>query len=202
VERLTLVTADGRALAADVHVPETEPMAAVVVSHPHPLYGGDRHHPVVTAVFDGLADVGCAVLRFDFRREQGDGVAERADVLAAIDALTERAPGVPVHLAGYSFGAAVSLAVQDPRIRSVVAIAPPLVMMPVPVPAVPVLVLVPEHDQFAPPAAVAPLVAAWPEVEIRTVPMGDHFLAGRAGWVADQAVGWLTATRPPTTSRT
>jgi alpha/beta superfamily hydrolase len=202
VEHVTLRTSDGHALPADVDGPARGPVGAVAVCHPHPQYGGDRHNSVVTALFDALAAAGFLALRFDFRSQFGGGDAERRDVVAALDALAERAPGAPLHLAGYSFGAAVALRTGDERVRSIVAVAPPLAMMPAGDPGVPTLVLVPEHDQFSPPAVAGPIVDAWSHAELRSIPMADHFLAGATRAVADQAISWLAASLPPTNRST
>ena len=138
-----LTTADGHLLQADLAEPEGTVRGSVVVCHPHPLHGGNRHNTVVEAVFRALPATGFRALRFDFRAEHGDGVAETADVVAAIDAVAAGAAGRPTFVIGYSFGACVALRTVDPRVAAVVAIAPPLPTMPVEPPAVPVLVLSP-----------------------------------------------------------
>lgn len=190
-----LTTADGHVLAADVDEPDGPVRGAVVVCHPHPLYGGNRHNMVVDAVFRTLPTTGFRALRFDFRAEHGDGVAETADVVAAIDAVTAgQAVDIPVFVVGYSFGAGVALRTADRRIRAVVAIAPPLPTMPVdPPPTVPVLVLTPRHDQYCPPDVAEPIVATWPDAEIDIVESADHFLAGHTAAVARHAVAWLSS---------
>jgi pimeloyl-ACP methyl ester carboxylesterase len=59
-------------------------------------------------------------------------------------------------------------------------------------PSQPTLVLVAEHDQFSPPSAVEPIVAAWPDATIEIIASADHFLAGRAKAAADTAAAWLS----------
>ncbi len=168
------------------------PAGAVVICHPHPLRGGDRFNAVVEAMFVAFPASGFHALRFDFRAEHGEGVAERLDVVAALDHLADRYPGLALHTAGYSFGAVVSLAVDDDRIVRKVAVAPPLSHMAVDPPRQPTLVLVAEHDQFSPPSAVEPIVAAWPDATIEIIASADHFLAGRAKAAADTAAAWLS----------
>ncbi len=89
----------------------------VVVCHPHPLLGGDMHHPVVTSITRALGEEGFFTLRFNFRgvgESQGshdNGVAEINDLEAAVDFLAHW-PGVDkkrIGVAGYSFGAMVAL---------------------------------------------------------------------------------------------
>lgn len=192
MESIQLGTSDGRQLPAELDVPTGVPVGAVVVCHPHPAYGGDRFNNVVEALFTALPAAGLAALRFDFRSGAGDGITERLDVVAALDALTERVDAPP-SLAGYSFGAAVALATADARISSIVAIAPPLSMMPTPPPSVPTLVLTPRHDQFCPPDAARAIVDSWNDCSFETIESADHFLVGHAAAVAERVVAWLTA---------
>jgi alpha/beta superfamily hydrolase len=187
----------GITLPGDLAAP-AEARGAAVVCHPHPAYGGDRHNAVVDALFGALPAAGFAALRFDFRPGSGtggDGTAERGDVVAALDHLAAAVPGVPLWLAGYSFGGDVALGVGDPRHAGWVAVAPPLHFGGPPVPAGgdrrPALVLVPEHDQYSPPARVADATAGWADATVEVVPGVDHFLAGSTRRVAEMAVAWL-----------
>jgi alpha/beta superfamily hydrolase len=174
--------------------------AAAVLCHPHPAYGGDRHNPVIEALYRTLPGIGVAALRFDFgpaaAARGGDGAA-RAEVTAALDRLAAGVGEVPVWLVGYSFGADVALAVDDPRHRGWVAVAPPMAYGGSPAPGRgdgrPVLVLVPEHDRFSSPEAARAATSTWPDATVEVIPMADHFLAGAAGTVADRAAAWLAA---------
>ena len=89
------------------------------------------------AVFQGakgLARIGCAVLRFNFRGvglsagtfDQGPGELE--DYQAALDFMAARYPGVPLWAAGFSFGAWVALetGAADPRVTVLIGVAPPV----------------------------------------------------------------------------
>ena len=93
------------------------PFAAVVVCHPHPQGGGTMHNNVVYRVAKALGDAGATVLRFNFRGvgrstgSYGGGIDEEEDARAALDFLEQRAPGVPLWMAGFSFGARVGLTV-------------------------------------------------------------------------------------------
>lgn len=184
---LTLRTADGQTLAADLAEPEGDPRGGVVVCHPHPLYGGDRFHPVVDAIFRRLPNEGWRTVRFDFRAAHDGGTAERLDVVAALDAVDGTGPA---YVVGYSFGALVALSTQDPRIAGVVAIAPPL-GPDAPAPAVPALVLSPRHDQFCPPERVEPIMRGWPDAAFDVIESADHFLVGAASGVAARVAAWL-----------
>lgn len=188
-------------LAGDLRLPE-RPRAGAVVCHPHPAYGGDRHNTVVDAVHRALGAAGVASLRFDFRRRAraatGEGVAERADVVAALHRLAAAVgDAVPLFLVGYSFGADVALAVGDDRHQGWVAVAPPFRFSGPPRPGEgdprPVLVVAAEHDQFAPPPWVARATRAWPDLTVEAVPMADHFLAGATAQVAQLVTEWVVA---------
>jgi alpha/beta superfamily hydrolase len=114
--------------------PAAPPRAAVVFAHPHPVYGGTMHTRAVYHGAKGLARLGCAVLRFNFRgvgTSAGDfdqGLGEVDDYRAALNDMHERFPGVPLWAAGFSFGAWVALetGAADPRVTALIGIAPPV----------------------------------------------------------------------------
>jgi hypothetical protein len=202
----TLVTIDGLHLEADIRtVPsDVAVRGAVVVAHPHPLYGGDRFDPVVSALFEGLPTLGYHTLRFDFRGvnasegSHDDGDGERLDVAAGVDFVsflvdTER--DHEIWVAGYSFGAAVGLSVIEPRITGWVAVAPPLSDESHVLCAAdprPKFAVVPGHDQFCPPERLSTIVADWRNTTVSVVATADHFLSGHTGDVARRAGDWLT----------
>ncbi len=190
MESIQLTTSDGRQLSADLATPAGTPRAGVVACHPHPAYGGNRFNGMVDALFSALPAAGFVTLRFDFRVGGGDGVAERLDVIAALDALGERVDA-GLALVGYSFGAAVALGTDDGRINAVAAIAPPLSMMSVPAPTVPTLVLTPQHDQFCQPGAARAIIEDWDDVELAAIDSADHFLVGHTADVAERVTAWM-----------
>jgi hypothetical protein len=193
---------DGAQVEADL-VRVDGARGAVVLAHPHPLFGGDRLNPVVDALFNALVDIGFTALRFDFRGVNNSsgthdgGDSERLDILAAIELLEVIDPDAPIWLVGYSFGAFVSLNVVDPRIAGWVGIAPPLAAMNTRCLADtdyrPKLLLVPEHDQYSAPAATADLTASWVSCTQSTVTMADHFLSGRLNIVVQAVCAHLEA---------
>lgn len=114
------------------------PFPAVVICHPHPLYGGSMDNNVVNAIAESLARASFLTLKFNFRGvglsqgKHSGGSGEQEDVGAAIDYLAGRkeADTGKLGLAGYSAGAAYGLpvAAADPRIKSLAGISPPLTM--------------------------------------------------------------------------
>jgi uncharacterized protein len=195
-ETVALATIDGLHLEGDLHVPAaTGP--GVVIAHPHPRYGGNRRNAVVEALFQAVSDAGCVALRFDFRGVNGSegrhdgGEAERLDVAAAIELVEPIVDDRPIVVAGYSFGGVVALNVVDPRVNGWLAVAPPLASAAVPLAGAdhrPKHLLVPEHDQFTPPATMTGIVEQWQATTTEVVPMADHFLAGCTAAVAQAAV--------------
>lgn len=193
---MTLTTSDGLELEAEYVIPD-DAVVAVVLCHPHPAAGGSMTSLVTSELFRLLPESGIAVLRFNFRGvgasqgEHDNGVAERFDIVAAIDAMATLRADLPLHVCGWSFGADTSMAVLDERITSWVSCAPPLRVVPLdeltaaagsdPRPKV---LIVPEHDQFRTPDSAAEATAAWTATEIVPVTGADHFFVGRTDKVA------------------
>jgi uncharacterized protein len=108
--------------------------AAVVFAHPHTEYGGTMHTKVVYQAAKALSRIGCAVLRFNFRGAGAsagqftNGPGEMDDFRAALTAINEKYPEVPLWAAGMSFGSWVALTVgaEDPRVSTLIGIALPI----------------------------------------------------------------------------
>ena len=108
----------------------------VILCHPHPQYGGDMDHPVITTAGEAAYEEGFSTLRFNFRGvgesegSYGEGIGEREDVKAVADYLYSRLKNnhSPLILVGYSFGAwaGFPIAIEDERFEGMVAVAPPL----------------------------------------------------------------------------
>ena len=114
------IAGEAGAIEVAAHVSEgREPNAVAVVAHPHPLFGGTMDNKVATTLARALFDAGAATYRFNFRgvgKTEGvhdDGRGETADLLAVVAHAREAHPGVPLWLAGFSFGAAVTLAASE-----------------------------------------------------------------------------------------
>lgn len=119
----------------EVPQPSGQPKAAVVFAHPHPQHGGTMHTKAVYQGAKGLARIGCAVLRFNFRGVAGsagtfgNGEGEMEDFRAALDYMAARYPNTSLWAAGFSFGSWVALeaGAVDPRVTALIGIAPPVV---------------------------------------------------------------------------
>ena len=114
------------------------PFPAVIICHPHPLYGGSMDNNVVYSLFEALTQASLASLKFNFRGvggsqgEFGQGIGEQDDVKAAISFIStvKEVDSKRIGLAGYSAGAGFALPVglNDVRIKAMAAVSPPLSM--------------------------------------------------------------------------
>jgi uncharacterized protein len=198
LEALTLTSADGTTLEAEVRAAHDTEVAACVLCHPHPQYGGSMRSVVIGELFRELPAHGVTCLRFNFRGVEGssgawdEGRAERSDVLAALDALATRIPATrAVVLAGWSFGADMALSTVDPRVHAWLAIAPPLHYAADPGvvggdPRPKHLVLA-ERDQVRAPDDIRAATAAWTATTVEVIPGADHFFLGRTDRVVTAA---------------
>jgi alpha/beta superfamily hydrolase len=176
-----------------------------IVAPPHPEYGGARSNPVVQTLVEALAATGRATLAFDWRgvgesegRITGDVAAAVEDYTAAARALAERAPG-PWIATGYSFGAATALrvAATDPAAAGLLLVAPPVAMTgadDLTATRLPVGIVVGEHDDIAPVAAIGRALTGHPDAQLEVVPGADHFFFGAGAAGLQAAIGAALAT--------
>ena len=162
----------------------------VVITHPHPLYGGDMYNLVVETIVHVYNIKGYSTLKFNFRgvgksRGQYDnGVGEQKDVLAALSFLADM--GMErIDLAGYSFGAWVNAHVailEDIFVEDMVMVSPPVGFMDFhAISAMNVLkfVITGSRDDIAPVDAVKKMLPIWnPDARFEIIDGADHFYGG------------------------
>jgi hypothetical protein len=178
----------------------------VVITHPHPLYGGTMNNPVVETVQSAYQQYGYATLRFNFRgvgASQGNhdnGIGEQDDVRAAI-AYVENMDVSAVDLAGYSFGAWVNTGVTaDSRtsIKSMTMISPPVAFIEfgnVKPLSFLKLVITGSRDDIAPPHQIRDLMPAWnPEAQFEIIDGCDHFYSGHLARLESILIRYLEST--------
>ena len=172
-------------------------LATLVFLHPLPTHGGFMDSHIIRKAANrlpALADL--AVLRFNFRGVTsprgtsegafGDGVDERLDLAAAMAFVAER--GLPdPWLVGWSFGTEVALKHGLPfPIAGVILLSPPLrrtkpdELAPWAQRGVPVVALVPEHDDFLPPEPARERFAVLPDVDLVAVDGAKHLWVGES----------------------
>lgn len=163
--------------------------ALAVVCHPHPLHGGTLDNKVAQTLARGLVQRGYRTVRFNFRGvEQSagawdEGRGEVEDALAVIRHF--RAPGQPLALAGFSFGAYVAsqaAAHQTPHapVHRLILVGPAVdtfAMAPVPAGT---LVIQGETDDVVPLSSVLRW-ASEQALPVTVIPRAGHFFHGQLG---------------------
>jgi uncharacterized protein len=195
-ETVTLHTADGLDLVGELALPaDRDPVATLIFLHPLPTHGGMMDSHLLRKAANrlpALADL--AVLRFNTRGtvseagrsqgEFGEGHAERLDVAAAIAWC--QAAGLPrLWLVGWSFGTELALMWgADPAIEGAILLSPALHrasdadLDTWAASGRPLLVLVPELDDYLRPDEARRRFARVPQVELIAVDRARHLWVG------------------------
>ncbi|QKI88593.1 alpha/beta hydrolase [Thiomicrorhabdus xiamenensis] len=105
----------------------------VIISHPHPLYGGTMHNKVVTTLWKAYQEMGFSTLRYNFRGvgmsegEHDYAQGEVEDLKAVLRWARTQGDFSRVHLAGFSFGSYISIkAASELKPASLCTVAPPV----------------------------------------------------------------------------
>ena len=105
---------EGQVGALEIFEDRPEVIKAIaVVTHPHPLMGGNPHHKVPQLLADILVEKGCLVWRPSFRgsgQSEGvhdNGVGESVDIAQICQEMQSRYPNLPFYGGGFSFGSHV-----------------------------------------------------------------------------------------------
>ncbi len=195
-EPVSLHTADGLDLVGELARPAgRDPVATLVCLHPLPTHGGMMDSHILRKAsyrLPALADL--AVLRFNTRGtasdhgrsdgEFGDGQAERHDVAAAIAWCV--AAGLPRRwLVGWSFGTELALMWgNDPAVEGAILLSPALHragdadLDAWAASGKPLLVLVPELDDYLRPEEARRRFARVPQAEVVAVDRAKHLWVG------------------------
>lgn len=175
----------------------------VVVTHPHPLYGGNMDNPVVIQTVSAFTRKRFTTLRLNFRGTAGstgmfdNGRGEQTDVIAALAFLRDR--GVTsLSLAGYSFGSRVNASVVAGGydIADHIMISPPVGFMSFDdISAMPAtgLIITGQNDDIAPPDMIRVHLNRWqiaPRFDI--IPGCDHFYTGCLDLLETRLLSYLS----------
>ncbi len=216
-EAVTLVTDDGLKLVAELAMPvDRQPVATLIMLHPLPTHGGfmDSHiYRKAANRLPAMADL--AILRFNTRGtesphgksegEFGHGVAESADVRAAVQfAIDRKLPNLWV--VGWSFGTELALkyAIDEPVLGAIL-LSPPLHRTSDEELArwaqseKRLVALVPEFDDYLTPAAAAERFSLIPNIELIAIDGAKHLWVGEAATkrVLDEIVKVVNPGRYP-----
>jgi uncharacterized protein len=195
-EPVTLHTADGLDLVGELARPaDRDPVATLIFLHPLPTHGGMMDSHLLRKAANrlpALADL--AVLRFNTRGtaseqgrshgEFGEGEAERLDVAAAIAWC--QAAGLPrLWLVGWSFGTELALMWgADPAVEGAILLSPALHragnadLDKWAASGKPLLILVPELDDYLRPDEARRRFARVPQAELIAVDRAKHLWVG------------------------
>jgi alpha/beta superfamily hydrolase len=195
-EPITVRTTDGLSLVGELALPaQRDPVATLICLHPLPTHGGMMDSHLLRKAANRLpAMADLAVLRFNTRGtasergrsegEFGEGEAERYDVAAAIAWCV--AAGLPrLWLVGWSFGTELALRWgNDPAVEGAILLSPPLrrageaELGAWAASGKPLLVLVPELDDYLRPPEARARFALVPQAELIAVERAKHLWVG------------------------
>lgn len=191
-----LATEDKLRLVGEIALPiNRNPVATMICLHPLPTHGGMMDSHVFRKAAWRLPELAAiAVIRFNFRgaeskRGKSDGVWDSAvgeglDLKAAVDYAAVQ--GLPKPwLVGWSFGTDVALKhAQNLDVAGLILLSPPLrwtTEAELKIWAdkkIPVVALIPEHDEFLPPAAAKEKFSIVPNFELIEVKGAKHLWTG------------------------
>jgi len=176
--------------------------AGVVITHPHPQYGGSMQNNVVESLVKSYGKAGYTTLRFNFRgmgRSEGhydEGVGEQADVRGAV-AYLKGLGMASVDLAGYSFGAWVNAqAIGNLNdVARMIMVSPPVNFMDFSflqyTPGIQ-LIIAGSRDDIAPPDMIQKMLPKWNKDSAFHIIQGaDHFYWGETGEIESIVGGFL-----------
>ncbi|KAF1712377.1 alpha/beta hydrolase [Pseudoxanthomonas kalamensis DSM 18571] len=185
------------------------PLTAVVC-HPLSTEGGSLHNKVVTMVARGLRELGASTVRFNFRGvgasagsfDHGEG--ESDDLRAVVAWVREQRPGQALWLAGFSFGAYVSLrCTAELHPDALISIAPPAAgrswdFSRIALPECPWLVIQGNDDEIVDPQAVYDWIDGLKRKPVLVrMPETSHFfhrkLIDLRGALQHEVKNWLPA---------
>ena len=191
-----------------VDTPVAPLLGVALVAHPHPLKGGTLDNKVTQTLAKAFTDTGCVSWRMNFRGVgESEGVhdagqGETDDMCQLAVELCARHPGLPLYLAGFSFGAFVqtrtaaqlALQVDGPQPRRLMLVGTAVARFDVPTVPADTLVIHGEVDDVIPLAAV--LDWARPQdLPILLIPGADHFFHRRLGLIRHAVVNAVHETR-------
>ena len=197
-EDISFVTKDGFTLVGELALPANKtPAATLITFHPLPTHGGfmDSHiYRKASNRLPALADL--AVLRFNTRGTTsprgtsggvfGDGIAEQADLEAAVEFALSR--GLPnLWLVGWSFGTELVLKYgRDKPVLGGILLSPPLhrtseaELKAWANNGKRLVALIPEFDDYLKPDEAAIAFAVVPQLELVAVAGGKHLWVGES----------------------
>ncbi|MCP3873054.1 MAG: alpha/beta hydrolase [Desulfobacteraceae bacterium] len=190
MEQNITIDCDTIKLESALHINSSQ--KTVIITHPHPLYGGNMDNPVVMTIAESFFEKGFTTLRFNFRGTGNstgkfdDGNGEQEDIRAALSFLKEQKNN-EIYLAGYSFGARMNASVVSNgcEIEDHIMVSPPMGFMSFDtIEKMPNtgLIVTGERDDIAPVDVVQGHIKRWQITPVfKVIENGDHFYSGSLG---------------------
>ena len=187
------ITIECKNIKLEAILNENSLQKAVVITHPHPLYGGNMDNAVVMSMEKAFFEKGFTTLRFNFRgtcNSTGmfdDGNGEQDDVLAVLSFLEQKKGFDRTLLAGYSFGASINarLVAKGCKIDDHIMISPPVGFMSFDdIEKMPNtgLIVTGDNDEIAPSNLILEHIARWDiKVQYKTIKNCDYFYSNSLG---------------------
>jgi alpha/beta superfamily hydrolase len=205
--------------SVDPEAGANQPPLAAVVCHPHPLFGGTMHNKVVYQAAKTIHRFGLPVVRFNFRGvglsegRHDNGQGELDDVITVLNFLADEFPGLPLLVAGFSFGSWVGLhaGCADSRVTELIGLGLPVANFKTRNFAYldgcekPKLLVTGEFDQFGPPHELRAMVNSFPPSVVEQTEVviigGDHFFTGHLPELDATIATWLQGRHPELAAR-
>jgi alpha/beta superfamily hydrolase len=200
-----LIDGPAGALEALLEDPQVSPpMGFAVVCHPHPQHSGTMHNKVVFTLARACQERGMPTLRFNYRGvgasagRYDEGRGETQDALAVVAAGRARWPDAALTLAGFSFGAMVSLGAAPAAVPArLISVAPAVTRAAfgsIARPPCPWLIVQGEADEIVDCRAVQAFAARFqPPPQLLVMPGVGHFFHGHLTQLRDAAFEFLAA---------
>lgn len=184
-------------IETDINDPGGARRGIALIAHPNPVQGGTKDNKVVTTLAKAFFALGHVVARPNFRGvgasggKHDEGRGETDDIIAVAAYLKREHGGLPLTLAGFSFGGFVQTqAAGSLKPQRLVLVAPAVGRMRSESVPASTLVIHGEQDDVVPLAAV--LDWARPQnLPVVVVPGGEHFFHGRLNLLADIVVRYF-----------
>jgi alpha/beta superfamily hydrolase len=194
---ISFLTSDGLRLIGEVAKPSSGDLSiGLLCLHPLPTHGGMMDSHLFKKAANRLPEMaGITVVRFNTRGTEseqgksegsfGNAIAEKEDVVAAINYCFEVVGVESLWVVGWSFGTDLALKyARDPRVKGLILLSPPLRFSTAEdlefwsQDSRPVIALVPEFDDFLKPDEARLRFAPLKQIEIIAVQDAKHLWVG------------------------
>ncbi|MEY2798233.1 MAG: hypothetical protein RIS22_499 [Actinomycetota bacterium] len=194
---ISFLTSDGLRLIGEVAAPVNgDHSRGLLCLHPLPTHGGMMDSHIYKKAANRLPEMaGITVIRFNTRGtvseqgksegEFGSGIAEKEDVIAAINYCYEELGIKNLWVTGWSFGTDLALKyARDTRVKGLILLSPPLRF------SDPsdldfwaedkrsIVALIPEFDDYLQPDAARERFASIPQIQLIEIKDGKHLWVG------------------------